>query len=287
MDKLAVGGLIVRLRTWFPDREFFMRSQGQVRFIKLSSRLQMTVAATVAALAAVWLISLAAMGVAQYLSARDRLSLIDREAKVVSAESRVSAYRGDLGKTTEDLKRRQDFIEQVTQSHLGPLPQDARAGETVSNSASAAAETVKKVSQALPEAAGLARLEARQLAFVEALTRLADRRSADAEAKLTRLGLSPQSMLAALDDRSAMGGPLLTLSTRMGAIDLLPEVTGIGDYAAAVARSERARIGDTEFRALTLEALIASKRALRRRKDVEHLIELEALLALRGRAHPR
>ncbi len=30
------------------------------------------------------------------------------------------------------------------------------------------------------------------------------------------------------------------------------------------------------------EALIASKQAVRRPRDVEHLIELEALLALRG-----
>ena len=220
MDKLAAGGLIARLRIWFPDREFFMRSQGQVRFIKLSSRLQMTVAALVAALAAVWLVSLTAMAASQYLSARDRMSLLDREAKVTRAESRVSAYRGDLGKTTEDLKRRQDFIEQVTQTHLGPLPQDRRAGETVSNSAGAAAETVKKVSLALPEAAGLARLEARQLAFVEALTRLADRRSAEAEAKLAGLGLNPQAMLASLDDRGAMGGPFVKLSTaRDGSVD--------------------------------------------------------------------
>ena len=27
-----------RLQHWFPDREFFMRSQGHVRFIKVSSR---------------------------------------------------------------------------------------------------------------------------------------------------------------------------------------------------------------------------------------------------------
>jgi hypothetical protein len=36
-----------------------------------------------------------------------------------------------------------------------------------------------------------------------------------------------------------------------------------------------------EFRSLKLEALIASKRATRRPKDVGQLIELEALLALR------
>ncbi|MEG3598495.1 MAG: M23 family peptidase, partial [Pseudomonadota bacterium] len=33
------------MRSWFPEREFFMRSQGQVRFITLSSRFQMTAAA--------------------------------------------------------------------------------------------------------------------------------------------------------------------------------------------------------------------------------------------------
>ena len=38
---------------------------------------------------------------------------------------------------------------------------------------------------------------------------------------------------------------------------------------------------DVQFRALSLEALIASKRAVRRKKDLEHLIELEALLELR------
>lgn len=199
-----------------------MRSQGQVRFIKLSSRLQMTVALAVAGLAAVWLVSMAGMGVSHYFSMRDRLTLLDREAKVASAENRVSAYRGDLGKVAEDLERRQNFIEQVTQAHLGTLPQDARSGETVSNSDRAGAETVKKVSVALPEAAGLAQIEARQLTFVEALTRLADRRAAAASTRFARLGLNPDAMLAAAGDRDAMGGPLIALATaRDGSIDPL------------------------------------------------------------------
>ena len=42
-------------------------------------------------------------------------------------------------------------------------------------------ETVDKVSANVPEAAVLARVEARQLAFAERLTRLADRKSAAAE----------------------------------------------------------------------------------------------------------
>lgn len=84
-----------------------------------------------------------------------------------------------------------------------------------------------------------------------------------------------------LDARTFRTTPVLTLTSSMGAIDLLDEVPGVGDYRAAYAKSETVQIGAVEFRTLTLEALIASKQAIRRKKDVEHLIELEAILALR------
>ena len=89
-----------------------------------------------------------------------------------------------------------------------------------------------------------------------------------------------------LDARTFRTTPLLTLTTTMGAIDLLEQVPGVGDYRAACAKSEAVRLGKIEFRSLTLEALIASKQAVRRKKDVEHLIELEAILALRQATDP-
>ena len=220
MQNSAVGRLNSRLRTWFPDREFFMRSEGHVRFIKLSSRIQIIGAGIVAALLVIWVLSMAGMALSSYLATRDRLSLLHREATVAKSESRLEAYGDNIGKVAEDLKRRQDFIDRVTQAHIGDLPKDRQAGETVSNSATEAAETVKKVSQFIPEAAALAEIEARQLAFIEGMTRVADRRSAAAEAKLARLGLNPKAVLARLQDRSAQGGPLSTLSTsRDGSID--------------------------------------------------------------------
>jgi murein DD-endopeptidase MepM/ murein hydrolase activator NlpD len=220
LQKLAVGGLRDRLRSWFPDREFFMRSQGQVRFIKISARVQMVAAGIAAALLVVWLATMAAMAISGYLSTRDRLALLDREAKVASSESRLNAYGNDIGKVADDLKRRQDFIEKTSQAVLGDLPRDAKPGETVSNSASEAAQTVKKVSLAVPQAAELARIEARQLALIEGLTRLADRRAASAESRLASLGLNPRAMLASLDDRSAQGGPQIRLTTSAdGSID--------------------------------------------------------------------
>lgn len=219
-----------------------MRSEGQVRFIKISSRTQMIAAGVVAALALIWTLTVAAMAVTSYISQRDRLSLLDREAKVTSAESRVNAYRGDLNKQVDEIQRRQDFIEKAAQASFGDLPKDAKAGETVSDSSREAAATVKKVSLAVPEAAGLARLEARQLAFIEGMTRLADRRAAAAEAKLASLGINPQVALAAINDRSAQGGPLIQMATAAdGSID--PRFERFGLSLARMEALERSVAG--------------------------------------------
>jgi predicted nucleotidyltransferase len=83
------------------------------------------------------------------------------------------------------------------------------------------------------------------------------------------------------DARAFRITPVMTLTTDKGDIDVLDVVPGVGDYAAVLKASEVVEIGGVEFRSLRLEALIASKRAIRRPKDVEQLIELEALLALR------
>jgi murein DD-endopeptidase MepM/ murein hydrolase activator NlpD len=168
------------------------------------------------ALAAVlaWGGSMAVMGALQYQAQSERGELLDRQAKVAKAESRVAAYRDDLDKVADDLTRRQDFIESV----LPMLPEDVMPEGTVSDSSDEAQKTVAKVSASIPEAAALARLEARQLAFVENLTRYADRRAGRAETAIRKLGLDPRVMLASM--RTAQGGPLRKLSTnRDGSID--------------------------------------------------------------------
>jgi predicted nucleotidyltransferase len=85
-----------------------------------------------------------------------------------------------------------------------------------------------------------------------------------------------------LDARALRTTPAMTLTTDLGDIDLLDRIAGVGGYAEVVAASEPVRVDAMEFRSLTLPALIAAKRATGRAKDREHLIELEALLALRG-----
>ena len=199
------------MRAWFPEREFIMRTEGRVRYLRISSRLQMTVAAIIAGLLLAWVLTMAAVAIGSLLERRDAMSLLNREAKVTSAENRIAAYRKDVDAVADDLDRRQSFIEKMVKTYVGDLPADARAGETVSDSSKEASKTVDKVSAMVPEAESLAQVEARQLAFAERLTRLADRKSAMAEAAMRKLGLNPARMLASLDDRSAMGGPLIEI----------------------------------------------------------------------------
>jgi len=184
-----------------------MRSQGQVRFITITSRMQMTAAGLAVALLGGWGVSMGVVAFGQVSERWERASLLDREARVASAESRVAAYRDDINEVAADLKRRQDFIENA----LPMLPDDIQPKETVSNSRGEAEKAVAKISAVMPEAAALAELEARQLAFVENLTRYADRRSAAAAGALRRLGLNPNMMLASA--RTAQGGPFEKLST--------------------------------------------------------------------------
>ena len=84
-----------------------------------------------------------------------------------------------------------------------------------------------------------------------------------------------------LDVRALRATPIMTLTTDMGDVDIFDRVPGIGTYADALAASELVKIGSTEFRVLTLPALIRAKKATGRPRDREHLIELEALLAMR------
>jgi len=206
-------GLWTRVQSWFPEREFFMRASGQMRFIRISSTFQIRAAGAIATACAIWLAMVLWMLISGLIGAHDRTALLEREAAVASAESRVAKYRGGLGAVAADLAKRQDFIEKSVQGAIGPLPRDLPRG-TVSDSREEAGKTVRKISLVLPEAAGLARLEARQLVFVEQLTRYADARALRAEAAMRRVGLNPALIVA--QDRRAMGGPLVRLLTGPG-----------------------------------------------------------------------
>ena len=215
--------------SWFPDREFFVRSRGQVRFIKISSRLQMAAAAVVAALLLGWLVTLAAVLIIQFDSAAERRALLAREAKVASAASQVSAYRQSSEKHVEELVRRQRFLEAAVEAQVGELGSDEAAAEPGAS----------KISYNVPQATTLARIEARQFALAERLTGFADARAARAETAIRRVGLNPRLMMAKLDRNSAQGGPLLALTLMRGGVAIDPRFARLGASLTRMSALER------------------------------------------------
>ena len=119
----------MRVRAWFPEREFIMRSEGHVRYVRISLRLQMTAASIVAGLLLAWVLTIAGVAIGSMLERRDALSLLNREAKVTGAESRIAAYRKDVDAVADDLDRRQQFIEKMVKTYVGELTDDAKAIE--------------------------------------------------------------------------------------------------------------------------------------------------------------
>ena len=80
------------------------------------------------------------------------------------------------------------------------------------------------------------------------------------------------------DERTVRMGLNFTLSTSLGSLDLLGEVTGGGSYDALLPHSQEVEAFGYRFRVVDLETLIRLKRAAGRPKDLEPVAELEALL---------
>ncbi len=238
-----------RLRQWFPDREFFMRADGQVRFIKLSSKLQMRVAGGAVAALVLWLLSLAIMGWNQYRAEADLASFVEEKARVATASERIKAYGGDLDRQVAEMKQRQDFLEEMARMLPEDIVAEGAASGTVTDSSAEAAETVKKVSALIPQAKGLAEIEARQLAFAERLTRFADARARRAEAAMRKLNLDPGLM--AREAQQAMGGPFEALA----AADLDPRFERLGLSLARMAVFERALDGIPQVVPASIESI--------------------------------
>lgn len=88
---------------------------------------------------------------------------------------------------------------------------------------------------------------------------------------------APEGLPFVWDERTVRSGLNFTLSTSLGAIDLLGEVAGGGGYENLVKDCETIRVFGVECLCVNLEALIRLKRAAGRRKDLEAIAELEVI----------
>lgn len=91
----------------------------------------------------------------------------------------------------------------------------------------------------------------------------------------------PKGLPFKTDVPTLQAGLNFTLETDNGDLDILGEVSGVGNYAQALAHSEERELYGCRVRILSLDGLIAAKKAAARNKDKSHLLELEALKKLR------
>ncbi|MEM7665420.1 MAG: peptidoglycan DD-metalloendopeptidase family protein [Pseudomonadota bacterium] len=198
----------------------------------------MTAAGIAVAFLVGWAASMAVMAWNQYQAEANLASFAEEKARVATAQERVSAYRDDLEAVGDDLDKRMEALEQLSAA----IPDDVIGDDTVTDSSSEALKTVEKVSAILPEARGLAEIEARQIAYVERLTRFADARAKRAEAAIRKLKLDPKAMVRNAERSGAMGGPLELLSTSSdGTVD--PRFERLGLSLARMNALERALNG--------------------------------------------
>lgn len=191
-----------RVAGWFVDREFFMRANGHVRFLKISAILQRRIASGVAIFVGAWLVVTLGMAINQISVSFERMALSQKQATVQSAEERVANYRSSIDEVTKDLQQRQAMLESLNEQYLD----DETIGESTAAQA-AEDKTVKKVSALVPEAAGLAQIEARQIRFAEKLTNFAEARTREVEAAIRQFGLNPATL--ARQASAGQGGPFI------------------------------------------------------------------------------
>jgi predicted nucleotidyltransferase len=85
-----------------------------------------------------------------------------------------------------------------------------------------------------------------------------------------------------VDARTIKTTPTLNLQTSEGLLDVLAAITGLDGYVTALRESEEMVVFGLHFRVLGLAALIRSKEAAGRTKDLAQLPTLRALLELKG-----
>jgi murein DD-endopeptidase MepM/ murein hydrolase activator NlpD len=216
----GLAGLRDRLNALCPEREIFLRSGGEVKFIRISRRAQIVGAGLLSAALIGWGGMTVAMLANNAEVEAQRAALAKEGKSVARAADKVAGYRKSVEALAQDLEARQDFMDDRYRAHFGDDGKDA--GADLIGSEKDAAEQAKK-SPALhakisiaPEAAPLVGLEQRQRRFAQVLTRAVERRADKAAAAIRSFGLNPDTL--ARSAARAQGGPFVPWKGEKGAM---------------------------------------------------------------------
>jgi hypothetical protein len=92
---------------------------------------------------------------------------------------------------------------------------------------------------------------------------------------------APLGLPFRFDAATIQAGSNFTLTTDWGPVDFLGEVSGVGNFDQVLAQSVPRDLFDMSVHVLSIEGLIAAKKAANRSKDQGHVLELEELKKIR------
>ena len=179
----------------FPDREIYMRSNGQVRFLRLSTELQLKIAGVVLFL------MLAAVGLAAGTLAmgleveRQRAALGQKAEMVQKTAGKVAVFQSSIDDVADRIEVRQERLDALVRHYFGTI--DGKSGPVAINGTK-------------PAPARLTAVEREQIEFAAALNVAAAERVQTAETTLRKLGIDPRA-IAGKSRPTAVGGPFLPL----------------------------------------------------------------------------
>jgi murein DD-endopeptidase MepM/ murein hydrolase activator NlpD len=200
----ALWGRIVAL---CPEREIYLRSGGQVKFIRISRRAQFFAAGFVSALILGWAALTLSMALDRSGAGQDRAPRTAGKTVAATAH-KAEGYRKAVEDLARDLETRQDFMDDLYRTHFGKEDAGAalvgKAGEQPSNKDEQHLKA--RISEA-PEAAPLLRIDARQRHFAMMLTHAVQQRANKTASAIRSLGLNPDAL--ARTAARAQGGPFV------------------------------------------------------------------------------
>jgi murein DD-endopeptidase MepM/ murein hydrolase activator NlpD len=194
---------MTRIVALAPEREIFLRSGGTVKFLRISTRVQLGAAALLMLLVGGWGIATGAMLWNQAHISSERASIARERAAVIDRQAHVDAYKGSVNDLARDIAARQKAMDEIFRVNFGDVPA-AKPADAGKAGAQAPAPKSGKVSAVSPEETQLRDLRAQQDSFEARVTAAARQRLARVEQAIRGFGLNP----ATLDNaRGGMGGP--------------------------------------------------------------------------------
>ncbi len=216
------------LQAKLPDREIYMRTEGRMRYLKISSQFQVNFLLAASGLVAFTLVVLATTAIISISIASERDQLSEHAETLRDSEKRIDRYRSSVADFAAELTRRQQRLESMVQRRFGKLDKDGQEP----------AKPTAMQSNLPPEAAALAQAEQAQIVFARALADSIDERTASAEHALRKVGLR---VPGARRD-AAMGGPFIPVDSADEDFDALGSSLARFDRVKRVLMSTPSRL---------------------------------------------